>query len=130
MLPSLPNNIYNIIFTIGIFLIGFSFIQNQNLEDKISILNAKITSELGKMNDRIEQLNREENYLKYRSEDLSQAYQVDNPMSFTDSTYTFTTLVNGNNKTKIVEKEISKLYSDYKTNKDEKDLLLKPSMTN
>lgn len=119
MLPSLPNNIYNIIFTIGIFLIGFSFIQNQNLEDKMSTLNAKIISVLGNMNDRIDQLNREENYLKYRSKDLAQAYQIDNPMSFTDSTYTFTTLVNGNNKTKIVEKEISKLYSDYKTNKDE-----------
>jgi hypothetical protein len=80
MIPNIPDNIYKVLFAIGVFMIGYSYLEitrNQDTDKFNSRLFDSLKDSLQTIED---SRNGQADFIKSHSEELSERYQVKNPV--------------------------------------------------
>ncbi|MFI5160989.1 MAG: zinc ribbon domain-containing protein [Sphingobacteriales bacterium] len=117
MIPNIPDNLFKITFALGLFLIGYSYIQTQREVE----LGRTYSRRFDLVKDSIlfqeRVINQELKSVEEHSLELSQRYGVKNPMAEKGGNVYFDKTFRGDKSSVIVSDEIEKLWNAYKAHK-------------
>lgn len=113
MLPSIPENLYQVLFIIGISVFGYSFVQQRTAKESyfqkattynsISFENKLLQNDLS---------DKRAELIDYSS-NISLKYQAKNPIEHTDSTISITSVLRGEKNDVIVSDLVQGKWKDY-----------------
>lgn len=120
MFPNLPNNIFNIVFTIGVFLIGYSYVT----KDKFESENIQLSRTFNVLKDSAEVISQtmaaERNQLIGASVSVSNQFNVKNPLVYSDSTFKLTDAIVRDVKAVKLYNIIAQKFDTFRNNQSKK----------
>lgn len=128
-LPSIPDNVYKLTLLIGIFLMGYSTLEDRQNSDmyfsKVNGFNASIDS----LDIEIMKIEHQKKKLVEASKFLSKRNGIENPILNRDSLLVFTQTITGAKNEVLVSDSLSILWDDYKESQFKIDMFNKQLKT-
>jgi hypothetical protein len=115
MIPSIPDNLYKIIFALGLFLIGYSYLQTQKNSDISKRLSKEFDVKLDSIKSRGNSLDDELKSIKEFSKELAESYNIKNPLISKNGTVIFNQIISGDKNDVVVSNKIATLWLTYKS---------------
>lgn len=113
-LPSIPDNLYKLFILVGIFCLGYGYIEDNRNSDtyfsKVNIFNTSIDS----LDIEIIKIDHQRKNLSKVADFLSKRNNVPNPIKNNDSLIIFKQTITGNKIEVTVSDTLSKLWDEYK----------------
>lgn len=112
-IPIIPDRLFKLLLYIGIGLVIYGFISFQNQYQEYEKKRVEFNVEIKKLENQSKYLDSELKDIYDNADILSQNSFIKNPLSITDSSYSFTRVIIGNKIEKSVSDSIAKLLVQY-----------------
>ncbi|MFD2961322.1 MULTISPECIES: zinc ribbon domain-containing protein [Olivibacter] len=114
MMPTIPDNVYKILVAIGLFIVGYSQIQSDKLDEKFAVTNSEYSKYLDSLHEESRKADDMKDELLYESDILSTRNGVKNPIKETDSLLLFTRVISKNKNETAVSDSLAPKFRVYK----------------
>lgn len=122
MLPSIPENFYQILFVVGLFLFGYGFLQYKSNEDSFRQDARRFNNLIFEVNNKGKELDSKRKEMLDYSSEISGKYDVKNPILEKDSMMTITHTYRGPKNEVLVSDIITRTWRQYIKAKKEYEL--------